>query len=66
MADYPIAALIACAERECKQRERVYPRLIASGRMSREKAREELRMMRAIVANLRAQDVPDLFPGVEK
>jgi hypothetical protein len=46
---------LACAEREIKQRERVYERLIQRGDMSVEKARRELALMRAIAEDYRAQ-----------
>lgn len=41
----------ACAERELKMRERVYPRWIADGRMSLAKADEEISLMREIAAD---------------
>jgi len=42
------AAKLACIQREIKMRERVYPRWVASGKMSQEKADLELEVMRAI------------------
>ena len=42
------AAKLACIQREIKMRERVYPRWVASGTMSQEKADLELEVMRAI------------------
>jgi len=42
------AAKLACIEREIKMRERVYPRWVAAGKMSQEKADLELEVMRAI------------------
>ena len=41
--------LLACAERELAQRKRVYPRLVAAGKMTQAKADYELRMMGEIV-----------------
>jgi hypothetical protein len=41
----------ACAERELKMRERVYPRWIADRRMTQAKADEEIALMRAIMAD---------------
>lgn len=42
-----------CAEREIKQRERVYPRLIAQGRLIPEWARREIDLMREIADDYR-------------
>ena len=54
----------ACAEREVKQRVRVYERLVADGRMSAEKAQYEIEVMTAIAADYRAladKEEPSLF-----
>lgn len=40
-----------CAQREVRQRARVYPRLISTGRMSQEKADRETALMKAIAAD---------------
>jgi hypothetical protein len=40
---------LACAKRELKFRERVYPRLIEAGKMTAKLADRELDLMRAIV-----------------
>lgn len=45
---------LACAERELKMRQRVYPRWIEDGRMSAGKAAHEIAAMTAIVEDLRA------------
>lgn len=45
--------LVACAEREVQQRTRVYPRLVANKRMSRELADREQYLMGEILALLR-------------
>lgn len=43
------ARMFKCAERELKKRERVYPRLVDSERMTAAQATEEIAVMRAIV-----------------
>jgi hypothetical protein len=45
---------LACAERELKMRQRVYPRWQEDGRMSAGKAAYELACMEAIIADYRA------------
>jgi hypothetical protein len=45
---------LACAERELKMRQRVYPRWQEDGRMSAGKAAHELACMEAIIADYRA------------
>lgn len=40
----------ACAERELKMRERVYPRWVENGRMTQAKADQEIAIMREIAA----------------
>lgn len=42
---------LACAERELKMRERVYPRWVANGKMTQAKADAEIAIMREIVAD---------------
>ena len=42
-----------CAEREIGQRERVYPRLVAQGRLTPERARIEIDLMREIAYEYR-------------
>jgi hypothetical protein len=44
---------VVCAQREVAQRQRVYPRLVASGRMTQAQADEEITIMQAIVETLR-------------
>ena len=46
--------LTACAERELRLRERVYPERIKMGKMSAAFAREEIARMRAVLAVVRA------------
>ena len=50
----PIAAQVTCVEREIGLREKVYPRWVAAGRLSQTKADQELELMRAVLATLRA------------
>ena len=50
----PLEAQIDCAVREIYFRERVYPRWVEEGRMSRKKADGELAAMKAILDTLRA------------
>lgn len=45
---------IACVEREISYRHRVYQRRIDDGKMSPDKAAEEIACMRAVLASLRA------------
>lgn len=47
--------LAACAEREVRQRQRVYARQVELGRMRQEKADSETAMMQAIAEHLREQ-----------
>lgn len=51
---------LACVEREVKLRHSVYPRLVASGRMTQAAADHEIAVMESIAAMLRAR-TPDLF-----
>lgn len=56
-----------CAERELRQRQRVYPRLVESGRMTQAEADRETACMAAIAADYRARasaEKPDLFTGM--
>lgn len=55
--------LAAAAEREVRLRERVYPRRVQAGRMTRTKADEETAMMKAIAEHLRAQAERDSLFG---
>jgi hypothetical protein len=50
---YTDAELAECAEREVKQRRRVYPNLVASGRMTQEFADQQIQMMEAIAQDYR-------------
>ena len=55
MKDCPMTAAEKrqCAEREAKMRERVYPRWVASGRMTKAQADKELATMREIAEDYR-------------
>lgn len=53
--------LARCAEREVRQRSRVYPRLVMSGKMRSEQAQRESAMMQEIARMLRAE--ADGMPG---
>lgn len=46
---------LACAKRELKMRERVYPRWVADGRLTAEHAAREIAAMAAIVTDYEAQ-----------
>lgn len=50
----------AAAEREVRQRQRVYPRLVREGRMTQEFADRQIAVMRAIAEDYRE---PGLFPA---
>lgn len=47
--------LADCAEREVKQRRRVYPRWVADGRMKQDFADRQIGMMEAIAAHFGAK-----------
>ncbi len=49
----PIAAQVACVEREIGFRVRVYARRVAEGKMAQAKADDELAAMRAVLATLK-------------
>jgi hypothetical protein len=64
----PDAELAECAEREVKQRRRVYPNLVASGKMTQEFADKQIQMMEAIARDYRryaarVAAITDLFGG---
>ena len=52
---FTAADLADCAEREVRQRQRFYPRLIASGRMAQATAERQTALMQAIARKLRAE-----------
>lgn len=49
----PLAAQIKEVEREIAQRERVYPRWVADGRMPQATANRQIATMRAVLATLK-------------
>ena len=68
---FTAADLADCAEHEVRQRQRFYPRLIASGRMAQAKAERQTALMQAIARKLRAEaaveaESADLFGGVSE
>lgn len=48
----PLSDQIECVQRELRQRARVYPRLVDSGRMTQAQADREMVRMRAVEATL--------------
>lgn len=63
-AQYSADVKRACAEREVRQREKVYPRLIAKGTMTQYRADQEIAVMREIAADYaKAASRDDLFGG---
>lgn len=51
---FTAAEKAACAERELKMRERVYPRWVQAGKITPALAARETELMRAIAADYRA------------
>jgi hypothetical protein len=58
---FTIDQLCACARREVAFRKRVYPRLIQNGKLTAQKAEEEIALMNAITDLLESQQQPRLF-----
>ena len=52
---FTVDELVFGVKREVGYRERVYPRLVAEGRMKQDTADYQLDLMRAVLANLEAQ-----------
>lgn len=52
---FTVDQLASCAEREVKQRRRVYPRRVEDGKMTQEFANEQIAMMEQIARDLRAK-----------
>lgn len=59
-----IDAMIKCARREQAMRERVYPRLVAAGKLTEEKAADEIATMAAIVDTLQHLKDGQRLPGL--
>lgn len=57
MPEFTTPELIAEAERELKQRVRVYARLVAAGKLAQKTSDRQLDLQRAIIAKLRQIDV---------
>ncbi len=61
------AEKLACVEREIKMRKRVYPRWVADGRMTQQKADAEIATMEEIAEDYRVpaekEKPADLFKG---
>ena len=68
MGLFPISVddKLACIEREIKMRERVYPRWVADGRMTAEKAEHELAVMKEVWSDyksgLKVLTMPEIIP----
>lgn len=58
----PIDDQVAAAEREVRQRERVYPRWVEAGKMTQTKADHEIRAMKAIVETLKGLQAKNRLP----
>jgi hypothetical protein len=56
----PLADQIKCARRELAMRERVYPKWVRDGRMTRDAADRETAAMQAIIATLQALEVNEV------
>jgi hypothetical protein len=52
--------LAECAKREVTYRQRVYPRLVMEGKMSKDKATKEIAMMFAICRHFQTKTQPEL------
>ena len=56
MSGITLSMLVKCAERELGLRQTVYPRKMAGGKMSLQKARQEIECMRRIVDLLKEME----------
>lgn len=65
MQDQPFTRLQLrdCARRELAMRRRVYPGLVAKGRMTQAEADAEIAMMAQIETEFEPSPAPDLFAG---
>lgn len=64
----PLAAQIACVERELGMRRSVYPRRVADGKMRQAQADQEVRAMEAVLETLQglaAERAGELHPEVK-
>jgi hypothetical protein len=55
MSAFTMTELVECAQREVKQRHKVYARLVERGAMTQVAADRQIAMMLAIAENLEAQ-----------
>jgi hypothetical protein len=51
-ADIDIEDQLDCVRREVEKRKEVYPRLVAAGKLSQQKADQEIDLMRAVLVTL--------------
>lgn len=49
----PLLEQMLCVQREIAMRERVFPRMVASGKMKQRMAEREITVMRAVLETLR-------------
>jgi len=59
MTDFTATEKLAAIDREVRYRVRVYTRLIAEGKLTKEKANREVAIMRAIAADYHQQAVKE-------
>lgn len=52
---YSATEKLGCIERELRMRRSVYPKWVQAGRLTQERANEELRIMQAIAEDYRTQ-----------
>lgn len=57
----PLSDQIACAEREIAKRRQVYPRLVATRKMTEGKAQHEIACMEAVLETLKNCGQQELF-----
>jgi hypothetical protein len=58
---FTIEDMVACVERELRQRHRVYPRLVTNGRMRQADADREIATMNAVLDHLQSQRASTLL-----
>ena len=56
---------IACVRREVAMRERAYPKFVAAGRMTQDKANREIAAMRAVLSTLETRSPPPVQENIE-
>lgn len=60
---FSLSEMAQCATRELSFRRRVYPRLVANGRMKQEVADREIALMEAMKNHFELVQHPSLFEG---